>query len=344
MNNSTAGNSSQVIPDNSSEDTSDSSPDFTNYYFPLCFLAVLIVAVNSFILILVWRNVKLRTNGNAFLVSLAVADGTTGLIGIPMLVIGVLVDMPIEKLCYVALSIHSWFWFMSVCSIFHLLVIACEQYLAILKPFNHDKIVTKRSVTITLAIIWFVSIGHALIPWTWILPLGDLFCMIDDENVQRRDKIFSFASTTIFFFVPVSIIMYVYLQIMLEARRHISRIKRECYTSKAKYREFSPCGRFRGFYVIALMWFVFVMCWAPYFISVFYVTLHNKILPFSTDYIISVLRFMPSVLNPLMFAFWKSDFRAACVELLPCVKKATSRYRVVNSKSLCSIDCPIPNH
>ena len=304
----------------------DDFPDLTNYYFPLGFVAVLIVVVNTFIVILVGTNPKLRTNCNALLVSLAIADGTTGLLGIPLLVVTVLVEPDLSVVCYLALAVHTWFWFMSVCSIFHLLVIACEQYFAILKPFSHDKIVTKASVTFTLAIIWTVSVGHALIPWTWLLPTGNDFCVVVDEDVERRDKIFTIISIVLFFLLPVGIIIYVYFRIVMEAKRQLRRIKRECFVSQADRRESSPWTRFRGFYVIALMALFFVVCWSPYFVSVLLVTIMKKSLPFWLEYKFTIFRFLPSVFNPIMFAFWKRDFRAACAELLHCCgKKSTDQ-------------------
>ena len=281
-----------------------------HYYYPLIIPAVIIVLLNTFFIFLVFSNPKLRRNCNALLVSLAVADDATGLIGIPLFLVAALADLgekSVKALCFVVLSTNTWFWFMSVCSISHLLVIALEQYLAILKPFNHAKIATKPSVTLTLAVIWAISIGHAFIPWAWILSLGDEFCWMEvtDESLQRNEKIFTIVSGTVFFFIPVSVIMYVYFRIVMEAKSHISRIKRDNSVSLRPERpKLTPCMRFRGFYIIALMWLVFILCWAPYFITVFMVTINKKKLPIGLDYKITVLRFLPYILNPLIFMFW----------------------------------------
>lgn len=321
MNETNAENATQSILTDD-EDYDEDYPDYTNYYIPLGVVAVIIVVVNSFIVILVAKNAKLRTSCNALLVSLAIADGTTGLIGIPVLMVGNLHEnLPIETMCCLALAIHTWFWFMSVCSILHLLVIACEQYLAILRPFSHDKIVNKTSVTSAIAFIWTISIAHSLVPWTWILQLGSQFCTVEDETVQRNDENFIIASIVLFFFLPLGMISYVYFCIVLEAKCQMRRIKRECSILKVEGSETPPpssCTRFRGFYVLALMSFVFIGCWTPYFVVVFHVTIRNKELPFWLDYKFMVLRFLPPVLNPLMFAFWKKDFRAACVRMFHC--------------------------
>lgn len=289
------------------------------YFIPLCVLAGIIVVVNSFILILVWRNVKLRSNCNALLVSLAVADGTTGLVGIPVYVCLHFVEhkMTLVQQCFMLKSLQTWFWFMSIVSIFHLLVIACEQYLAILKPFSHDKIVTRRSTGLTLAIIWLVAIGHSFVPWTWVVPQSVEFCVQHDEKVQENDEIYIVFSVTTFFCLPIAILFFVYYRIVSEAKRQLGRIKRDSVCSKGKYSNLSSCTRYRGFYIIGLMWVVFILCWAPYFASVLYETFTGDI-EFKLSYALSVLRFLPSVLNPIMFAFWRSDFRAACIEKFCC--------------------------
>ncbi|XP_028400381.1 histamine H2 receptor-like [Dendronephthya gigantea] len=289
------------------------------YFIPLCFLAGIIVVVNIFIVLLVCRNVKLRSNCNALVVSLAVADGTSGLVGIPVYVILHFVQdkMTLVQLCFTMKSLHTWFWFMSIVSIFHLLVIACEQYLAILKPFSHDKIVTKRSTGLTLAIIWIVAIGHSFVPWTWVVPQSGEFCFEHDEKVVQNDKIYAVVSFITFFLLPIAMLFFVYFRIVSEAKRQLGRIKRDSVCSKKKYPNLSSCTRYRGFYIIGLMWVVFFLCWAPYFASVLYETFTDDI-QFKVSYALTVLRFLPSVLNPIMFAFWRSDFRAACIEKFCC--------------------------
>ena len=304
--------------------------DVKSYFIPLCVLAVVIVMVNSCILVLVWRNVKLRSNCNALLVSLAVADGSTGLVGIPLFVIFHFVadKLTIREQCFMILSQFTWFWFMSIVSIFHLLVIACEQYLAILKPFSHDKIVTKTSTGITLAVIWLTGIGHSFLPWTWTLRDGDEFCYVEDEYSR---KIYTIVSVAVFYCVPIAMLFFVYYRIVSEAKRQLGRIKRDSVCSKGKYSNLSSCTRYRGFYIIALMWVVFILCWTPYFGSVFYEAFQGPIESFWLSYYMSIQRFVPSLLNPIMFAFWRSDFRAACIKKFCCCVIADDRTRSVLS-------------
>ena len=301
------------------------------YFIPLCVLAVVIVMVNCCILVLVWRNVKLRSNCNALLVSLAIADGATGLVGIPLFVITDFLKetMTIKELCLMVLSQFTWCWFMSIVSLLHLLVIACEQYLAILKPFSHDKIVTKRSTGITIGMIWSIAVAHSFIPWSWILSLGDNHCFFERKF---REKVYWIVSVAVFFCLPIAILFFVYYRIVSEAKRQLGRIKRDSVCSKRKYPNFSSCTRYRGFYIIALMWVVFISCWAPYFGSVFYETYHDHIESRDLSYAISVLRFVPSLLNPIMFAFWRSDFRAACMKKFCCCIIANDRSVISTGK------------
>ncbi len=113
-------------------------------------------------------------------------------------------------------------------------------------------------------------------------------------------------------------LLYVYCRIVSEAKRQLGRIKRDSVCSRGKYPNLSSCTRFRGFYIIALMWVVFIFCWAPYFGSVLYETYVGDIEMSRLSYFLSVLRFLPSLLNPIMFAFWRSDFRGACIAKFCC--------------------------
>ena len=289
------------------------------FWLPLLgILAVVIVVVNSFIVILVLKNVKLRSTCNAMLVSLAIADETTGLVGIPaFLTLHFAQDkMSSGQTCIAVLFLVTWFWFMSIVSICHLLVIALEQYLAILKPFSHDKIVTRRSTAITLAVIWLLAVGHSMVRWTWLLPLGAEFCF--DVNLDaindEHERIYVVFTDIAFFCVPIAMLGYVYVRIVSEAKRQLGRIKRE---SVGKFPRLASCTRYRGFYIIALMWAVFILCWAPYFAAATYEAFRGQISE-KLALALTVLRFLPSVFNPIMFAFWRSDFRAACIEKICC--------------------------
>ena len=311
-----SGSGSGCSPEFGDDDNDDLN--MKPFLVPLIILAVVIVVVNSFIVTLVLRNVKLRSTCNAMLVSLAIADMTTGLVGIPLfLALHFAQDkMSPGQICLALLFLVTWFWFMSIICILHLLVIALEQYLAILKPFNHDKIVTRTSTAITLAVIWLLALGHSLVRWTWWLPLGYEFCH-DVNNVainSQNEEIYVAFTTIAFFCVPIVMLGYVYVRIVSEAKRQLGRIKRE---SVGKFPRLSSCTRYRGFYIIALMWLVFILCWAPYYGTAIFEAFFDKIADWLA-LMLAVLRFLPSVFNPIMFAFWRSDFRAACIEKICC--------------------------
>ena len=312
-----SGSGSGCSPEFGDDDNDDLN--MKPFLIPLIILAVVIVVVNSFIVTLVLRNVKLRSTCNAMLVSLAIADMTTGLVGIPLfLALHFAQDkMSPGQICLALLFLVTWFWFMSIICILHLLVIALEQYLAILKPFNHDKIVTRTSTAITLAVIWLLALGHSLVRWTWWLPLGYEFCH-DANNVainSQNEQIYVAFTTIAFFCVPIVMLGYVYVRIVSEAKRQLGRIKRE---SVGKFPRLSSCTRYRGFYIIALMWLVFILCWAPYYGAAIFEAFFDKIDADWLALMLAVLRFLPSVFNPIMFAFWRSDFRAACIEKICC--------------------------
>ncbi|XP_046841155.1 histamine H2 receptor-like [Xenia sp. Carnegie-2017] len=289
----------------------------------LCIVAGIIVVVNSFIVVLVWRNRKLRNTCNALLVSLAIADGTAGFIGIPMFILThfSLDRVSDHQFCFLLLGQFTWTWFLSFVSICHLLVIACEQYLAILKPFSHDKIVTKKTTALTIAVIWFFGVIHSLVPWSWIFTLGGGFCNEEEDPspaVERNDKIYVSFSIIAFFILPIVGLYYVYYRIVSEAKRQLGRIRRDSVCSRGKYPNLSSCTRYRGFYIIAFMLIIFILCWAPYFSYVFYETFVGSMDNDSLDFILQLLRYLPSILNPIMFAFWRSDFRATCIERVCC--------------------------
>ncbi|KAA8579700.1 hypothetical protein FQN60_006793 [Etheostoma spectabile] len=125
-------------------------------------IAVLTIIGNLLVCLAVTRNKKLRTVTNYFLVSLAVADILVGLVGIPC---AVLTDLgqPHHNLplCLLLLSILM---VLTQSSILSLLAVAAERYVAILLPFQYQRVMSPRNAQLALLVTWGLGAISGSVP------------------------------------------------------------------------------------------------------------------------------------------------------------------------------------
>uniref|UniRef100_A0AAZ1XFJ2 G-protein coupled receptors family 1 profile domain-containing protein n=1 Tax=Oreochromis aureus TaxID=47969 RepID=A0AAZ1XFJ2_OREAU len=107
------------------------------FFFQLLVIAFFSTTGNLLVCVAVGLNRKLRTVTNYFLVSLAVADICVGAIAIPC---AILTDIGLPRhnlyLCLLMLSVLIMF---TQSSIFSLLAVAVERYIAIFMPFRYQR-------------------------------------------------------------------------------------------------------------------------------------------------------------------------------------------------------------
>ncbi|KAM3857123.1 adenosine receptor A1-like [Diretmus argenteus] len=185
------------------------------------FIALLAVIGNLLVCVAVTRNRKLRTVTNYFLVSLAVADILVGLLAIPCAVLTDLGrphhDMP---LCLLLLSILM---VLMQSSILSLLAVAAERYVAILLPFQYQRIMSPRNARLALITTWGVALVSGSVPlidWHREPAASGLCiftCVVDMTNMVY----FNFFCLLL---LPLVVMFIMYGHIFLTVRRQLRRI------------------------------------------------------------------------------------------------------------------------
>ncbi len=111
-------------------------------------IALLSTVGNLLVCVAVGLNRKLQTVTNYFLVSLAVADICVGSLAIPC---AILTDLGIpQHNLYLCLLMLSVLIMLTQSSIFSLLAIAIERYIAIFMPFQYHRLMTARNAVLVL--------------------------------------------------------------------------------------------------------------------------------------------------------------------------------------------------
>ncbi|XP_045910109.1 adenosine receptor A2b-like [Micropterus dolomieu] len=184
-------------------------------------IAVLAIIGNFLVCLAVTRNKKLRTVTNYFLVSLAVADILVGLVAIPC---AVLTDLGQPRhnlpLCLVLLSILM---VLTQSSILSLLAVAAERYMAILLPFQYQRVMSPRNARLALLVTWGLGAISGSVPlMDWQRqPADSDYCIFTCVVDMSYLVYFNFFCGLL---VPLVAMIVIYSQIFLTVRRQLRRI------------------------------------------------------------------------------------------------------------------------
>ena len=270
-------------------------------------IAVAITLTNGLVFVMFYRRKSLRTPSNYLLLSLSVCDFLTGTVNIPYFIIFSFNVIPYK-------SMSSYFMFvlqtlMSISAGYHILSITAEKYLAIVKPLRRHLLASSAILKLLMG-VWMISAAFALIPFAWRTNPPLSICNI----------IYSAICLLMVFFIPYIFMVYAYT-VMFRAisNREIPRIRNGITRAKLRKKNFNDK---KCILVFATMAAIYAICWFPYFTIMLiiniqgYFMLDNLKSIETTIEAFSIIRFITSVINPLLYTFFKRDFWVALKTLL----------------------------
>ena len=130
-----------------------------SFLFVLMFF---IVVGNTLIIAAYIKNVRLRTSANVFIVGLALSDWLVGAIAIPLYIATLRTESSSALLIrfYISLDIFS-----GTASVFHLVSVTVERYIAISKPFLHQRLPFGAFYCV-LGVVWVLSLFLSCLDFT----------------------------------------------------------------------------------------------------------------------------------------------------------------------------------
>ena len=274
---------------------------------PLIVLCLLILAFNGIVVALMYWKESLRTRSNLILVSLAVSDLMSGLVGIPLFFACSLSitsapprsGPPIACVCSVL-----FFRFTAVSTVFHFVLSACDRYILIIRPFLYQSLLKLSRVRFALIVIWITSPVIASIQLAWYKT----------ENlweVRKQDTVYFLVLLVAFLAMPMFLMLSIYAHILVLSVHHLHalRVRRNNLGGTTERR--SIARDMRGNVIWISMLAVFALCWFPFFLMILQNYSRLKVMfpsPFLFCYVMFA-RFVPPVTNPLFCALCKRDFR-----------------------------------
>uniref|UniRef100_A0A3B3YMS1 G-protein coupled receptors family 1 profile domain-containing protein n=1 Tax=Poecilia mexicana TaxID=48701 RepID=A0A3B3YMS1_9TELE len=272
-------------------------------------IALLSTLGNLLVCAAVGLNRKLRTVTNYFLVSLAVADICVGVIAIPC---AILTDTGLPRynlyLCLLMLSVLIMF---TQSSIFSLLAVAVERYVAIFMPFHYRVLMTPRNAVLVILATWLLAFLIGLVPlmgWHKTPPDSGycFFVLVVDMTYMVY---FNFFACVL---APLVIMFLIYAQIFVTVKQQVRRIGPE-QRSRAEGQGRAAASMRREMKMatsLFLVLFLFTVCWIPlHIINCFLLLCPQCPVPFELLLAAIILSHANSAVNPFLYAYTMTAFR-----------------------------------
>ncbi|CAL1538785.1 unnamed protein product [Lymnaea stagnalis] len=290
---------------------------------------ILTIFGNCVVILAVITHRKLQTMTNAFVVSLALADMCVALLVMPFSIYQLLNDnvwLLGSVLCKLASSLDVM---LCTVSIFHLSCLAIDRYLAICRPFLHERL-TVRCVGLMLTFCWVTPIFISFIPifngWNHIGIEDLISCAYPPDAsvcVFVVNIPFALICSLIAFYIPVIFMAICNAQIYFAANKQTHQIR--TLEAAGNHNHYSHCKRKSKFKqeskaakTLGIIMGCFSVCWFPFFIMNVIDPIVYYSMPYVPWQIALWLGYINSLMNPVLYYYFNRNFNNAFRRLLSC--------------------------
>ncbi|XP_068715692.1 D(1) dopamine receptor-like [Montipora foliosa] len=309
---------------------SDASWGDWRTFFLAFFIIVMIVTIlgNSLVCIAIYIDRRLRSPTNWFIASLAVSDLLYASAGLPFRILSNVTIIQNVWICKV------WIWMDMACaaaSIANLAVISVDRHLKITKPFDYHRKMTNRCSFLAIGGVWlYAATLSTLSIITW--P-GEPGVQLNAYGLcWNTNRTFYTVAIIVAFLFPLIVLVTCYSMILrtvwiqFKKMQHTSAnfsSKEDRHTRKSVRREFKVTK------TIAIVLLAFTLCWAPFFIvftiQQYDMSLLRPIPEVLFNLIVLILPNVNSTLNPVIYAYFNTEFRSAFKKIVVSVCEERAR-------------------
>ncbi|XP_056135681.1 adenosine A2a receptor a [Lampris incognitus] len=258
-------------------------------------------------------NSNLQSITNFFVVSLAAADIAVGVLAIPFAII---ISTGFCSNFYGCLFIACFVLVLTQSSIFSLLAIAIDRYIAIKIPLRYNSLVTGQRAKGIIAICWVLSIIIGLTPmmgWHKVsdktnstCPAGLMKCLFEEVVVMEYMVYFNFFACVL---IPLLLMLAIYLCIFMAARHQLKLIELKAVHGEKSRSTLQK--EVQAAKSLAIIVGLFAVCWLPlHIINCFTLFCPECARPPPwIMYVAIILSHANSVINPFIYAYRIREFR-----------------------------------
>jgi len=285
----------------------------------------LTVLGNGMVIVAVLTHKRLQTVTNAFVVSLAIADIMVAILVMPF---GIYQQFnnknwQLGRLwCLITTSFDVMF---TTTSIFNLSCLAIDRYLAICRPFIHERL-TRPKVIVMLSFCWIVPIFISFVPimlkWNHIGIEDFVNCAFPPDDPSHCafvvNKEFAFICSCIAFYIPCIFIVICNVHIFRAARKQAQQIRSLELSAHKHHRKGKLKHETKAAKTVGIIMGCFFICWLPFFL----INIIDPFIGYKIHYIIWTialwLGYINSMLNPFLYYNFNRHYKMAFRRLLAC--------------------------
>ena len=296
-----------------------------NILEPCILVAITMVCLigNSLTCIAVYRNARLRTSTNLYLISLAVSDIIHAAIVMP-LTAGVLIagELPYgETVCDLFALFTQFSVYVSPTTMG---LTAFNRYVRIVKPQHYSRIFTDARSKIYVAAVWLTIVGYISIPKMAGFTeksffAGHAVCIFVQTTVAMK-TIHYIIVVCFFLLLPLVVASVSYYKVFKEIKHHnlnmASTAQAEGNENRLTVKEIKITKS------LAIVMFTFVLCWVPFWIIVV-IERFIAVVPRNIQLLCPFLMAFSSTINPFIYAGMNPSFRAEFRRILLCKVKSS---------------------
>ncbi|XP_038583794.1 LOW QUALITY PROTEIN: trace amine-associated receptor 1-like, partial [Micropterus salmoides] len=266
-------------------------------------LSVTTTCGNLLVMISIIYFKQLHTPTNFLILSLAVADLLVGILVFPFSM-----EVTVSSCCTIKDLFckvrESFDVTLSTASILNLCCISIDRYYAVCQPLTYTTKINVHVVVIMILVSWSVSV---------LVAIGFLSAGLNHENCEDCyiDVLLANILGPVFsFYLPVIIMLCIYLKIFLVAQRQARSIQSTTSQSTKSRATVSKMEK-KATKTLATVMGIFLMCWTPFFLCFTFQLLNNVSVPVAVAETLNWLALSNSMLNPFIYALFYSWFRSA---------------------------------
>uniref|UniRef100_A0A8B9RF79 G-protein coupled receptors family 1 profile domain-containing protein n=1 Tax=Astyanax mexicanus TaxID=7994 RepID=A0A8B9RF79_ASTMX len=297
-----------------------SAPNAVYVLLCVCASAVVLLTVfgNLLVIISVCHFKQLHTPTNMLILSLAVSDFLVGLFVMPFHFIWLIESCWLFGHIFCVLFNFVSFQLTSV-SVGSVALIALDRYVALSHPFLYSQGITSTVIHTVIVLAWFFSLLYNFAMFYVGGNFTDLV-MCPGECLYFLGETDSWIDLLFVVIVPCTLMVVLYVQIFVIARRHASAIRElnQNIQTISKVNPVSMKSERKAAKVLGILVIVFLVCLVPYY-ACSLMTSTTTI--DSSHFIVNnvlILFYLNSSLNPVIYALFYSWFQNCTKMILSC--------------------------
>lgn len=254
------------------------------------FLGLVSAGLNILVCAMVYTDKKLRNMTNYLVVSLSVSDLLVAFVFVPVYITDY----------YARTVIGDYFVaFILLATVFNLCGVTYERYIALTRPFRYRTIISCQKVCVIIFCSWIFPLLLSLLPLAW------------NTNVKATvHKVYLSIMLTLFIFIPCTTMVCVYMRLLRVVHRFVLRNKGR--STRGNATGYQVGNEEKAARVFAIVLAMFLLCWLPLiYINICWITDQSQLVTNELIFISFYTLELNSILDPVICAFFKRDFRSA---------------------------------